>query len=118
MRTTCAFLLAAAAMLATSCGDGDGGNESERQDTPEALPKPTATRAHIQEICALVEFHQEQTGEWPTSLSQVAPDVFRKDPWGHAYQYKLTEKKPGYVVWSVGPDGKDGTGDDIRSDDP
>ena len=36
------------------------------------------------------------------------------DPWGHPYQYRNPGKTDpsGYDIYSVGPDGKDGTSDD------
>lgn len=36
-----------------------------------------------------------------------------KDPWGNPYQYKRLDDMS-CDVWSFGPDGKDGTDDDIR----
>ncbi len=38
-----------------------------------------------------------------------------KDPWGNPYQYACpaTKSKDGYDIWSMGPDGKSGTDDDI-----
>ena len=43
----------------------------------------------------------------------LGTDKLPIDPWGHAYLYKKTET--GFVIWSMGPDGKDdgGSGDDI-----
>jgi prepilin-type N-terminal cleavage/methylation domain-containing protein len=42
-----------------------------------------------------------------------------KDPWGHEYILKCGENAPeecdGFCVVSSGPDGKEGTGDDIKS---
>lgn len=37
------------------------------------------------------------------------------DPWGHPYKYLYpgVHNKDGYDLWSVGPDGVDGTSDDI-----
>jgi len=37
------------------------------------------------------------------------------DPWNHPYQYRFpgTHNKNGYDIWSLGPDGQDGTADDI-----
>jgi len=37
------------------------------------------------------------------------------DPWNHPYQYRYpgTHNKNGYDIWSMGPDGQDGTADDI-----
>ncbi|HNX04433.1 MAG TPA: type II secretion system major pseudopilin GspG [Opitutales bacterium] len=42
-------------------------------------------------------------------------DSLPKDPWGHPYEYACpgTHNKTGYDLWSAGPDGQDGTGDDI-----
>jgi general secretion pathway protein G len=37
------------------------------------------------------------------------------DPWGNRYRYRVPgqHSPDGYDLWSAGPDGKDGTGDDI-----
>ncbi len=42
-------------------------------------------------------------------------DDIPKDPWGNPYQYQFpgTRSNKGYDVWSFGPDGVDGTSDDI-----
>lgn len=37
------------------------------------------------------------------------------DPWDQEYRYE--SKDSSYRIWSVGPDGSDGTDDDIASDD-
>jgi len=122
MRTTCAWLAVAAALLATSCRSSDNGAEDSRQGRrpsgPATFAATTVTRSQVEQLCALVDFHRRQTGERPESLDQIAPDVFQADPWGHLFGYALTETKRGYVVWSAGPDGTSGTDDDIRSDDP
>jgi general secretion pathway protein G len=38
-----------------------------------------------------------------------------EDPWGHPYQCRFPGKhNPSmFDVWSLGPDGRDGTGDDV-----
>ena len=42
-----------------------------------------------------------------------------KDPWGHQYVLKCDDEAPeeceGFCSLSMGPDGKEGTGDDIKS---
>ena len=40
-----------------------------------------------------------------------------KDPWGHFYRYRFPGKhnRGGYDLWCVGPDGLDGTEDDITN---
>ncbi|MBI5779799.1 MAG: type II secretion system major pseudopilin GspG [Planctomycetes bacterium] len=37
------------------------------------------------------------------------------DPWGNPYQYRCPSQhnRPDFDLWSFGPDGKDGTGDEI-----
>ena len=42
-------------------------------------------------------------------------DSVSKDPWGNPYQYCCpgVHNKNGYDIWSMGPDGVDGTDDDI-----
>ena len=42
-------------------------------------------------------------------------DKLPLDPWGNAYHYRYpgTHNTRGYDVWSSGPDGQDGTPDDI-----
>ena len=39
------------------------------------------------------------------------------DPWGNPYEYESpgTRSAAGYDLWSVGPDGEDGTDDDITN---
>jgi hypothetical protein len=48
----------------------------------------------------------------------VNQDSIPKDPWGNDYQYEYppTHGKGDYPdIWSFGPDGQDGTDDDIVS---
>jgi general secretion pathway protein G len=42
-------------------------------------------------------------------------DELKEDPWGNKYQYTAEGKRNAgkYDFWSMGPDGKDGTDDDI-----
>ena len=39
------------------------------------------------------------------------------DPWGNQYMYEIgtQRSRKGYAIWSLGPDGSDGTDDDICS---
>jgi type II secretion system protein G len=44
----------------------------------------------------------------------ISGDAVPMDPWGNKYQFVTPGKRSGdYDVWSTGPDGKDGTADDI-----
>ncbi len=51
-------------------------------------------------------------------VTYVTPDS-AKDPWGNAYKMQCGSSLPpgarGIAVWSLGPDGKDATADDIKS---
>jgi len=38
-----------------------------------------------------------------------------RDPWNHDYKYECRPPHMQYKLWSVGPDGKDDTGDDINN---
>lgn len=55
----------------------------------------------------------ENTKNWNGPYVESVP----KDPWDHEYQYAYpgthNEKKDMPDIWSVGPDGEDGTDDDI-----
>ncbi len=46
------------------------------------------------------------------SLGETVDD-HRSDPWGAPYAY--TSAPASFAVWSLGPDGDEGTGDEIRS---
>ncbi len=64
---------------------------------------------------ALVEAPTGAGAKWGTE-PYLEPDQI-KDPWGNQYKYRYppsgNSTKPD--VWSVGPDGKDGTEDDIKN---
>ena len=62
-------------------------------------------------IAALVERPEGHTGRW----RQYAQPKDVLDPWGNQYEYKKPAEKSGmeYDLWSIGPDGQDGTDDDI-----
>ncbi len=67
-----------------------------------------------QGLAALVE----QAGEGEEDKRWNGPylDELPKDPWGHDYQYEYpaTRSKRDFPeIWSYGPDGEDGTEDDI-----
>lgn len=61
-----------------------------------------------------------KTQECPADLDAVMAGVkenyqffWPKDPWGKLYQYKKIDDRT-FDVWSSGPDGEDGTDDDIH----
>lgn len=66
-----------------------------------------------QGLVALVEApaELEQPEKWEAQLENIP-----KDPWGHDYQYRYPAEKNTHDfpdIWSLGPDGEDGTDDDI-----
>ena len=82
-------------------------------------------------IALALDLFETDTGKYPTSEQGVTAlrtqptgvDNWKgpylkqdpKDPWGHPYHYKLPgERNPqDYDLFSVGPDGAEGTSDDI-----
>jgi general secretion pathway protein G len=50
----------------------------------------------------------------PERWSQFLKEV-PMDPWGQEYKYRIPaqKSKEGYDLWSVGPDGQEGTADDF-----
>ena len=51
----------------------------------------------------------------PRSWRQLMDASALTDPWGHPYQYRNPGKRDtsSYDVYSMGPDGQDGTADDV-----
>lgn len=77
----------------------------------------------------LTDYHLD-VGSYPTTdlglaALRTAPDGLTKwagpyaerdiplDPWNNPYQYQLNGDE--YRIWSFGPDGQDGTGDEISN---
>ncbi len=60
---------------------------------------------------------EDREGEiWKGPYLEGSPEDLR-DPWKREYQYKFPGdvNEKGYDLWSMGPDGKDGTEDDIKN---
>ena len=65
-----------------------------------------------QGLKALVE--KPTTAPIPRRWTQLLMEDGLIDPWGNPFQYRYPgEKAEKFDVWSLGPDGKDGTSDDI-----
>lgn len=99
--------------------------------------RKTAAKVMIKSIETALENYEMGNGFYPTTeqglaalmtkpTSAPAPQDWSGpylsddpiDPWGHPYQYHCpsTNNNPkGYDIWSFGPDGKDGTEDDITN---
>lgn len=66
-------------------------------------------------VAAQVAEFRERTGSFPESLEQLsltAPEL--QDPWGHPLVYEAGGADLGFDLMSLGPDGVEGTDDDIR----
>jgi general secretion pathway protein G len=63
--------------------------------------------------------HALKTTIWDEArgLEQPIMQKIARDAWGHEYQYTYpgTRNADSYDLWSFGPDGKDGGGDDITN---
>ena len=84
--------------------------------------KITAARADIEMgIANALDMFEIKNGHYPDSLSEIRDMVKKnkefKDPWGNPYVYKPGDRavhnKDTYDLYSLGPDGVDGTEDDI-----
>lgn len=103
--------------------------ESPRTKTPETVTgwmvKPDGALAKT------LEMHRQAEGTLPTSLDRLmtrpsddagqwrGPYILDPnsllDAWGHPLRYRVpgVHNPDGYDLWSAGPDGDDGTDDDI-----
>ena len=93
--------------------------------------KTAAARAQIELLGAALDQYRLDIGTYPTTAQglealQSNPNAPRwngpylrkavpRDPWDNPYKYDPKGKKNqnGYDIWSMGPDGQDGTEDDI-----
>lgn len=86
--------------------------------------KVNLSRSNISQLHQALEQFRLDTGRYPSEEEGIAsllksgpgsvPYVtsLPSDPWGNPFRYRLLESGP--VIESAGPDGKFGTGDDIR----
>lgn len=86
-------------------------------------------RAQMKELRTALELSYLTNARYPESLADLtvpaaageAPIVSRipDDPWGHAYVYVVEESEsyPSFRLYSLGPDGLEGTDDDLVAPD-
>ncbi|MDO4558533.1 MAG: type II secretion system major pseudopilin GspG [Planctomycetia bacterium] len=92
-------------------------------------------RAQVKTFMSTLDMYQVEANEYPTTDQGLRalleqPEGYPEiaswskllksekdlvDPWGNDYQYELDEGTDEPRIWSYGPDGKDGTEDDINS---
>jgi general secretion pathway protein G len=95
--------------------------------------RKTAAKTDVTNLAKVLGIYEQDVGSYPDDgqgLSVLVknpgnvanwkgpylePAELPKDPWGHDYLYKKggSHNPTGVDVWSWGPDGKDGTEDDI-----
>ena len=85
-----------------------------------AFPQVAAT-FEMGRLNAAIEAYQDDTGALPMTLADLAldedadeEDSLRVDPWDNPYVYTLAPNGLSYTLHSMGPDGVDGTADDIK----
>lgn len=97
--------------------------------------KITATKAQLSEFKTALGTFELQVGAYPTTQQglealieepsdiegwsgpYLEADVVPKDPWGGEWQYRYpgTHNSEGFDLFSPGPDGREGGGDDIAN---
>ncbi len=86
--------------------------------------RETKAKTDIRMIADAVGGFRAKTGKLPESLEALATkdekgrselNDLPKDPWGNDYQLREGDKPREFIVLSWGPDGSEGTEDDITS---
>lgn len=90
-----------------------------------------AAKSQIGLVKSSIEMYRLHTNKYPTKLDELWQEpgdssladkwsgpyleTLKEDPWGNDYQYTAEGKKNSgkYDFWSMGPDGKNGSEDDI-----
>lgn len=100
--------------------------------TQEVAAAVQAARTDIATLELALGAFEIDTGRYPSTAEGIGallaappgaaqwrgPYIRRtpQDPWGNSYAYKYPGRAPRVIeIWSFGPDGKDGTADDITS---
>jgi general secretion pathway protein G len=78
--------------------------------------KVALARAEILTLEAALNQYRLQQGDFPSTAKGLpAESTVRLDPWGHPFRYRFpgSDDLQKYDLWSAGPDGIDGTADDV-----
>ena len=105
----------AAVAGAAACGGCTG---SDAANTAQAL-------SDLRNFSIMLEVHQMERERYPSTEAGLKALVeggqipsLRPDPWGHPYLYRLDPGGEKYVLICVGPDGREGTQDDLTRRGP
>ncbi len=83
------------------------------------------TQQQIENVDKALEFYKVEKRKFPSTdeglkqvVSYLDPPKIPTDPWGNEIRYAFPPKygqpdKP--IIWSIGPDGKDNTSDDVTN---
>ena len=95
---------------------------------PRLLPasdeaKRNISKGDIASITMALKMYRLQNDKYPgksEGLKALVPKYLEKiprDPWKREYKYRYpgTRSPSGFDIWSVGPDGQDGTEDDVNN---
>lgn len=83
--------------------------------------KVSNARMAVETIANAVELYRYEYAECPPTLAAIDSKYLRglkDDPWGKPYVYRCPGKAGGVDIISVGPDGEEGTDDDVRNRAP
>lgn len=121
-----------AAFFFVGCSSSDEeptpGEDKKPEDTKPEDKKPdeakklkwqmASCRSDLRILGTAIGMYEIDNGKSPASLKEVDGKVSgmrTSDPWGNTYVYKSPGVKnaAGYDLYSLGPDGQDGTTDDV-----
>jgi general secretion pathway protein G len=88
-----------------------------RKDTP---------KGELKRLAGAVEQYKSEYGVYPRQADLRSVFEWRRhfnphrfvDPWGNEYKYELSTSQDSFRVYSLGPDGIEGTEDDITEERP
>ena len=109
----------AAVAGAVGCGGCTG------SDAAVAAARETQALADLKRFSVALEVHRMERERYPATESGLKAlveggqlETLRPDPWGRPYVYRLDPGGEAYVLICVGPDGREGTKDDVTRRGP
>lgn len=82
-------------------------------DVKIGAAKKIISAAEVSTIRRALDYHRTMNGRYPARVEE-ALDGGNRDPWGRPYNYIVTGGGSDFQLSSSGPDGIEGTSDDIR----